>query len=203
MTTNLASFDRAIRNPGELESYRDGVAFIEGAYVPLRDGRISIIDSGFTHSDVTYDVVSVWRGKFFRLEDHLDRFERSAQVLRMHLSYDREEIKSTLLRMVSMSQLRDAYVSFMVTRGLPTSGSRDPREYVNQFYAFVCPYVWVFTPDQQKRGIRAVISSVERISPASVDPTVKNFHWGDLMRATWEAIDKGHETGILWIMPSI
>jgi branched-chain amino acid aminotransferase len=33
---------------------------------------VPILDWGFVESDATYDVVAVWRGRFFRLDDHLD-----------------------------------------------------------------------------------------------------------------------------------
>ena len=42
-----------------------------------------------------------------------------------------------------------------------------------------------------------MISDVPRISPASVDPTVKNFHWGDLTRGIFQAIDSGADTVVL------
>ena len=63
--------------------FADGAAFIEGAYVPIAEARIPILDWGFTRSDVTYDVVHVWGGKFFRLGHHLDRFEKSLASVRM------------------------------------------------------------------------------------------------------------------------
>jgi branched-chain amino acid aminotransferase len=38
----------------------------------------------------------------------------------------------------------------------------------------------------------AVIArSVTRISASAVDPTIKNFHWGDLTRGQFEAYDRG------------
>ena len=42
-----------------------------------------------------------------------------------------------------------------------------------------------------------IIASVERIPAASVDPTVKNYHWGDLTRALFEAADRGADNAIL------
>jgi branched-chain amino acid aminotransferase len=102
-----------------------------------------------------------------------------------------------LLDLVARTGLRDAYVSMMVTRGWSPSGSRDLRTYANQFYAYVLPFVWVFSPEQQRAGVQAVVSPVERISERAVDPRVKNYHWGDLIRATWDATDRGNETGIL------
>jgi branched-chain amino acid aminotransferase len=59
------------------------------------------------------------------------------------------------------------------------------------------PWVWVFTPEQQERGVHAVIADTPRIPLESVDPTAKNFHWGDLTRASFEAHDQGAETAIL------
>ena len=38
----------------------DGCAFIEGAYFPIAEARIPIVDTGFTRSDLTYDVVAVF-----------------------------------------------------------------------------------------------------------------------------------------------
>lgn len=42
-----------------------------------------------------------------------------------------------------------------------------------------------------------MIASVERIPPESIDPTVKNFHWGDLTRGAFEAHAAGAETAVL------
>jgi branched-chain amino acid aminotransferase len=44
----------------------------------------------------------------------------------------------------------------------------------------------------------AVIArTVRRIPSTSVDPTVKNFHWGDLTRGLYEAYDRGARYPIL------
>ena len=53
----------------------DGCAFIEGAYYPIAEAHIPSVDTGFTRSDLTNDVAAVWNGKFFRLDEHLNRFQ--------------------------------------------------------------------------------------------------------------------------------
>jgi branched-chain amino acid aminotransferase len=178
-------------------AYETGAAFIEGKFVPVTEARVPITDWGFLHSDATYDVAHVWRGAFFRLEDHLDRFERGMAKLRMSLPYGRDEIREVLLECVRLSGLRDAYAEMICTRGVPPPGSRDPRECENRFYAFVVPFIWIADPRQQERGLNAVISNVQRIQPESVDPTVKNYHWLDLTAGLYEAYDRGGETVIL------
>jgi branched-chain amino acid aminotransferase len=93
---------------------------------------------------------------------------------------------------VIRSGLRDAYVEIVVTRGVPGPGERDPRRWTPRVYAYAIPYVWIVQPDQQVRGTDVIISTrTYRIPPDSVDPTVKNFHWGDLVRGLFEAYDRG------------
>lgn len=185
------------RSTGDRTAYEAGVAFIEDKFVPVADARVPITDWGFLHSDATYDVVHVWRGAFFRLEDHLDRFERGMAKLRMSLPYGRDEKREVLFECVRLSGLRDAYIEMICTRGVPPAGSRDPRECENRFYAFAVPFIWIADPDQQERGLHAIISRVQRIQPESVDPTVKNYHWLDLTAGLYDAYEFGGETAIL------
>lgn len=175
----------------------DGAAFIDGEYVPISEARLPILDLGFTRSDVTYDVVHVWKGSFFRLDDHLQRFQRSCGELRLDPGFQRDEIRAILMDCVRLSGLRDAYVEMICTRGVPAPGSRDPRLCRNRFFAFAIPFVWIISPERQKEGAHLFISDVPRIAPASVDPTVKNFHWGDLSRALFQAFDRGAESAVL------
>lgn len=51
--------------------FAKGVAWAEGELVPLQEARIPLMDQGFQHSDLTYDVPAVWDGRYFRLESHL------------------------------------------------------------------------------------------------------------------------------------
>ena len=178
-------------------SYESGAAFVDGSFVPVAEARVPILDWGFLRSDATYDVVHLWRGSFFRLEDHLDRFERSMFKLHLRPPHGREEIRETLVECARLSGLRDAYAEVICTRGVPPAGSRDPRDCENNFFAFVVPFVWIADPRQQERGLHATISGVQRIAPGSVDPTAKNYHWLDLTMGLYEAYERGGETAIL------
>jgi len=175
-----------------------GCAWIGGEFVPIDRAAIPITDTGFTRSDVTYDVVAVWDGKFFRLDDHLTRFQRSWERLRMHPSLDRGAMRRILHECVAKSGLREAYVEMILTRGVPRNGDRDPRNFENRFYAFAIPYVWIAKPEQQLSGIAlAVAREVHRTPVDSIDPTVKNFQWGDLVKGLFEAYDHGAHTAVL------
>ena len=61
----------------EKPDLRQGAGYVRGRFVPIAEATLPVTDWGFTRSDVVYDVVHVFKGGFFRLADHLDRFERS------------------------------------------------------------------------------------------------------------------------------
>ncbi|MBK7548983.1 MAG: aminotransferase class IV [Rhodoferax sp.] len=174
-----------------------GCAYVNGQFVPPSEAKISIFDWGFLHSDATYDVAHVWQGNFFRLGDHLDRFFNSMQTLRLNCGKTRDEVHDIMHECVRRSGLRDAYVEVLCTRGMPAPGSRDPRSATNQFMAFAIPFVWIANPEKQKAGINLIVTSYQRIPPSSVDPTVKNYHWLDMVMALFQAYERGGETALL------
>jgi len=175
-----------------------GAAFVQGQYVPIEDAKISVLDWGLTHSDAVYDVVHVWNGRFFRLDDHIERFLASAKGWRLTLDHDRGQIAAILHQCVRRSGLREAYVAMVCTRGRPrVPGQRRPSGAVNQFLAYAIPWQWGFAPEVQERGAHVIIAKTRRIPPESVDPTLKNYHWGDLVRAMYEAEDAGADNAVL------
>ena len=174
-----------------------GCAFVDGEFVAPEHAKISIFDWGFLHSDATYDVAHVWQGRFFRLDDHLDRFDASLKALRLDTGLTRERLREVMHECVARAGLQDAYVEVLCTRGRPAPGSRDPRTCRNNFMAFAIPFVWIADPAKQKRGIDLIVGTPQRIPPASVDPRIKNYHWMDFVMGLFEAYERGGETVVL------
>lgn len=177
--------------------FSQGCAWQRGEYVPIAQASIPITDWGFLRSDATYDVVTAWDGAFFRLDAHLDRFFASCRRFRLDPGKDRDEVARILTECVRRAGLRNSYVEMIATRGQPPWGSRDPRMAVNQFYAFAVPFVWIANEEQRRRGLHVIVSEVQRIPPASVDPTAKNYHWNDLTMGLLGALDAGADTVLL------
>ena len=178
-------------------SYPEGVAFLDGQYLPMSQAKISVLDWGFLHSDATYDTVHVWNGRFFRLDLHLDRFFGGLEKLRMTIPFDRDGVTEILHNCVALSGHRAAYVEMLCTRGASPTFSRDPRQAINRFMAFAVPFGSVANAEQLQRGLRVAISEKVRIPPASIDPAIKNYHWLDLVRGLYDAYDRGAETALI------
>jgi branched-chain amino acid aminotransferase len=174
------------------------VAWVDGVIGPLHDAKISVRDFGLTHADVTYDVLHTWKGGFFRLDDHMDRFARSLAGMRLDPGLSRDQIVAILADLVRRSGLAETLVSFYCTRGAPPLGSRDPALAKSSFFATVQPLVLRGTPEQMRQGLSVQISETTRRIPAdSVDPRLKNVHWGDFNRALFDARDAGFQQVLL------
>jgi branched-chain amino acid aminotransferase len=175
-----------------------GAAFCDDRFMPVAEAKISILDWGFTRSDVAYDVVHVHKGAFFRLADHLDRFERSLKAFRLVPPFDRAQIATIAARCVVSSGLREAYVAMVCTRGRPrVAGSRKPADCDNTFISYAIPWIDVIPLEVQSRGAHLWIAGTPRFPAASIDPTAKNYHWGDLTKGLLEAHDAGADTAVL------
>ena len=182
-----------------MSTLTNGAAWMGGQIIPIANAAIPVTDWGLTHSDIIYDVVPVWQGGFFRLNDYLARFLASCDSARMDTGMDGPAIIAALQEMVAATGLRDSYVAMVAARGRnPIPGSRDPRDCDNHFYAWCVPYVHIVKPEIADKGTSVWIAkSVRRIPRDSVNPRVKNYHWGDFTSGLFEAKDKGFETTML------
>lgn len=181
------------------KDYSKGAAWMWGEIIPTSEAALPVTDWGLTHSDITYDVVHAWDGRFFRLDDYLMRFEESLIKCNLSIKQSRDDIRHILHQIVSRSQLQRSYVSFVASRGQPSvAGSRDPRDCVNHFYAWCVPFVWVFPEDVIQRGAHLQVPErVHRIASNSVDPTAKNYHWGDFTQGLIEAKQASFDNTLL------
>lgn len=179
-------------------SSHKGVGFIDGRYCPREELSLPVSDLGFALCDMAYDAIHVRNGKFFRLEDHLDRFQRAIERRRYDaLPYDRDQIREVLFECVRRARLRDAMVHVVATRGTPEGFTKDLRSCTNRLLAWSAPYYAVVSDEQVENGVGVIISKVPRVPADSIDPTVKNFARLDFSSALLEAYDRGCAHAIL------
>ncbi len=179
------------------QPYPNGVGYIDGDYCAKEDMRLPVADLGFLLSDMTYDALHVHNGRIFRVGDHLDRWERSIAERRYETLPTRADIQKILIECVRRAQLRDAMVYIIGTRGEAIDGLKDLRRCQNGFLAWAVPYYGVIPSDKMTDGVNIIVSSVQRIPPESVDPTVKNFGRLDFSKALMEAYDNDCDHAVL------
>ena len=175
-----------------------GIGFMDGEYLPVSEMRLPVTDMGFQLGDMCYDAVHVHKGRFFRLKDHLDRWDHSIAERRYQsLGYDREQVAEVLHGCVARAALKEAMITFVATRGSPATAHKDLRTCKNRFMVWAVPYYQVFSESEASVGSDIVVANTIRIPPEAVDPTIKNFGRLDFVRALFEAYDREAKYAVL------
>jgi branched-chain amino acid aminotransferase len=181
--------------------YAQGSAFIIDHCCPIDRAAIPITDLGFNRADAVYDVVTVSRGNFFRLEEHQQRFAESCERIRVNNPLNREQEAKLLHQLVALTGFKDAYVWWAVTRGktpMDSSLRLKPEAFENRLYAYVLPYIFIANDDRRQSGLNVAVSrDYIRIPPNAVDPTAKNLNGLDFAMSLYEAGDRGADWAVV------
>ena len=115
--------------------------YLNGAYLPLADARISPLDRGFLFADGVYEVVPVSRGRPFRLREHLKRLDDSLRSIRVTNPHTDAGWLAILERLAAEAGSPEALVYLQVTRG--TEFGRNhlfPQGVAPTVFAFANPF---------------------------------------------------------------
>ncbi len=104
-----------------------GIAWLDGVFLPLADARISPLDRGFLFADAVYEVLPVYDGRVYRLEQHLDRLERSLREIRLPAPLAREAWRGLFGGLVARNGGGDLLIYVQVSRGPEPDRAHVPR----------------------------------------------------------------------------
>ena len=120
------------------------IAYVNGAFTPLADAQISILDRGFLFADGVYEVAAVIDGRLVDNAAHLSRLERSLRELGLECPASMARVVEIEKELVARNGVVEGMVYLQVTRG---AAERD-----FAFPANVTPTLVAFT---QKKNIIA------------------------------------------------
>ncbi len=132
--------------------------WLDGAYLPLAEARVSPLDRGFLFADGVYEVVPVHRGRPFRLRQHLERLERSLAELRMRSPLARPGWVEVTERLVAAAGAPEVLVYLQVTRGVEYGRNHlfPPADIAPTGFAFASPYP-VPSPASLEQGLATTL----------------------------------------------
>ncbi len=94
------------------------LCYLNGAYLPLDQACVSVMDRGFLFGDGVYEVIPAYGRRLFRLAAHLDRLENSLRGIRIDPPLADEQWRTILERLVAENPGEDQSVYLQVTRGV-------------------------------------------------------------------------------------
>jgi len=93
------------------------LAYLNGKIMPIEEAMVPIEDRGYNFGDAVYEVVNSYNGRFFGLEEHLDRLERSLREL-SYPSISRDQIRDGMIELLKRSEKDRASVYLQISRGV-------------------------------------------------------------------------------------
>ncbi|WP_070121225.1 D-amino acid aminotransferase [Bacillus marinisedimentorum] len=94
------------------------IGFYNGEFIPINKRVVPIQERGHQFGDGVYEVIRVYNGVPFLMEEHLDRLEKSASAIQLELPYRRSRIEDIILDGLKKSQLKEAEIYLQITRGI-------------------------------------------------------------------------------------
>ena len=140
-----------------------GVVYLNGGYMPVEQAQVSVLDRGFLFGDGVYEVIPVYAGHPFRLEQHLERLEHSLAAIRLPLGWPRSRWAEVIREVVERNGGGHQSVYLQVTRGpAPRRDHRFPDQVEPTVLVMTGPLSADPTAPLALQGIRAVTLADDR-----------------------------------------
>ena len=94
------------------------IVYVNGAYVPEDEAKVSVFDRGFLFADGVYEVTAVLDGKLIAWDGHVARLERSLRELGMEMPLSGDALLAVHRELIARNNLQEGGVYLQVTRGV-------------------------------------------------------------------------------------
>jgi D-alanine transaminase len=139
------------------------IVYINGEYLPQSQASVSVLDRGFLFGDGVYEVIPVFAGKPLRMNEHLERLQRSMDRVSLKSPLTQQEWEEIFHALLEKNPGGDRSIYLQVTRG--AAPLRDL-----SFSADTEPTVFVMVNDIKPVDYAKLKNGIEAI-------TVDDFRW--------------------------
>lgn len=162
------------------------VCYVDGAFVAEAAATVPVLDHAVLYGDGVFDTVVAWRGRLFRLDDHVDRLFRSMAAVAIEPPVERGRLRALTCETVARNRLDDAYVKWIVTRGSNGLPLMDPTGCRSTLIILARPYIHR-APADPDAALTLKTVAIRRPSGQVLDPRVKSLNYLNLVQAKLEA----------------
>jgi D-alanine transaminase len=133
----------------------DRIVYLNGEFLPQSKAMVPALDRGFVFGDGVYEVIPVYGGHLFRLNEHLARLQNSLDGVRIQNPLTIAEWTRILQTLVERNNGGNLSVYFQVTRGVAPRDHAFPANTPATIYAMANPLSPV-SQDILENGISAI-----------------------------------------------
>ena len=161
------------------EKNRDLIININGKLVHRNEAGVSPFDSAVQGGDAVWEGLRLYRGRIFKLKEHLDRLRDSALALAFEAIPSHEKITAEIRRTLAANKMTDGvHIRLTLSRGLKVTSGMDPR--LNQSGPTLIVLAAHKPPVYGKDGLNLITSAIRRFPPDCLDPRI---HHANLLQS--------------------
>jgi len=180
---------------------RDGVIWLDGEFVPWREAKVHVLTHTLHYGLGVFEGIRAYKAEngtaIFRLQEHIKRLFRSAQIMRMTLPFDKNTLNDACITSVRNNQLETAYIRPMCFYGSEGMGLRADNL---KTHVMVAAWSWgsYLGNEGLEKGIRIKTSSYTRHHVnINMCKAKANGNYMNSMLALQEALDCGYDEALL------
>jgi branched-chain amino acid aminotransferase len=153
------------------------IIYLNGAFVPESQAKVSVLDAGFNAGDGIYDVTRTFNHKPFKLREHTARLFRSLRYTRIDCGMTPAEMERITLEVLErnlpvLGNNEEVAIWQVVSRGVRSSrGNRGLGKATVAVYCITIGFEEF--AHQYLDGVKLVIPSIRRIPPQCLEPKAK------------------------------
>src|SRR5512143_2356775 len=132
----------------------DTIVHLNGEFLPIEQAKVSVLDRGFLFGDGVYEVIPVYGGHLFRLDQHLHRLEHSLAAIRLHNPHPHDRWRDILNDLVQRNGGGDQSLYLQITRGVAPRLLAFPADNAPTVFAMSTP---VRRSENAEQGIDAIV----------------------------------------------
>jgi branched-chain amino acid aminotransferase len=178
------------------ERNRNLIVNINGELLHRDKAGVSPFDSAVQGGDAVWEGLRLYNGRIFKLQEHLDRLERSAGALSFEKIPPREKIIDEIKRTLTANKMRDgAHIRLTLTRGVKITSGMDPR--LNQSGPTLIVLAEYKPPVYAKTGLSLITSKIRRPPPDVLDARIHHANLLNSILAKIEANNAGADDALM------
>ena len=171
------------------------VVYVDGAYYPKSQAKISVFDHGLLYGDGVFEGIREYNGVVFKLKEHIDRLYRSAHVITLKIPLTKEEMTRAVVETLRRNKLKDSYIRLVVTRGVGDLGL-DPRKCPKPSVIIITDKIVLHETGAKENGITTMFSWVRRNAVDATTQEIKSLNYLNSILAKIEANANGVEEAL-------
>lgn len=178
-----------------------GEIWMNGKLVPFKDAKVHVLTHALHYSTSIFEGIRCYNtpkgSAIFRIDEHVDRFFRSAKLYSMNMPYSKKQITDAIIKTVKASNLKECYIRPLAYYGYGTMGLTPNKNNVD--VSIAC---WEWKMGESKagkfEGAKCKISSWMKIDSRSQPIQAKAAaNYSNAALARIEALENGYDEAIM------